>query len=483
MPEVTPETILRLCGEVAPKPWFPSVYAKAAGLDRDALDDPLALLRLGGLVRIADWEAGSGQGYTLTDTGRVVLENPRALARLRFPDLSAEPDDRDRSSIHGTTWERGETVRDALLVRSPGPVTKALMAAQIAVFAYGLYVAQRQNVPISQYLMTGTDQRGQMALLSWAVWAPPLAHGEWWRLITHCFVHLGAVHLVLNLVGNQIFGTIAERMYGHWRYLVVWVLSGIGGGAAAALFHPDTAAGGSSGALCGLVGAVISGVFLNRVHFDARFMAAVTQYLLKVVVVTVLISLIPGVSWAGHLGGGLVGLVAGALCHFQRYGVTWQRVAALLGLVAIPVLCVSTLHTYGRPQQDEKDFIRRVVPVVNQAAELTETMRKNLLPLVEAPPGKRDGPSLEEAFRNITGLRPELETAKRLIESAGPYASPRVEDARQTGEKYVTVQLQSADQIDRCLRNPDKDVAERHALELINTEYRNARRQWQALFK
>jgi membrane associated rhomboid family serine protease len=483
MPEMTAESILRLCGEAAPKPWFPSAYAKSSGVDRNELDDPLAALRLAGLVRIADWEAGAGQGYLITEAGRMLLDSPRALARLRQAGAPEPAAEREPSQLRDTSWERGETVRDALLSRTPGPATKALMAAQVVVFAYGFYLAQRANVPLNQYLMSGAGGGGRLALHDLEVSAGRLANGEWWRLITYCFAHGGALHLIFNLIGHQVFGAMVERMYGSWRLLTIWVLSGIGGGAAAALLNAEVPAVGSSGAVCGLIGAVIAGVFLNRVHMDPRFMAVITRYLMSVVLMIVLISLAPQVSLGGHLGGGVVGLIAGALCYFQRYGVGWHRWAAVLGLVAVPLLCVSTVRTYGRPQQDEHDFFRRVVPAVDMAAELTETMRKNLLPLVESAPAQRDAQSLEEAFRNIKGLRPELDAANRIVELAGPYHTRGVEDARRAAEKYVAAQRQLTDHVERCLRNPDNDVAERHALELINTEYRNARRQWQGLFK
>src|SRR4051812_23810813 len=79
---VTLESLLRLCADADPAPWYPSQYAKAAGIDRDSLDDPLTQLRLAGLVRIANWEPGRGQSYVPTDAGRAILANPRALARL-----------------------------------------------------------------------------------------------------------------------------------------------------------------------------------------------------------------------------------------------------------------------------------------------------------------------------------------------------------------------------------------------------------------
>src|SRR3954447_21090312 len=109
----TPDVVLRLCA--AEKPWFPSEYARTSGTDRDALDEPLARLRLAGLVRIGGWEAGKGQWYVVTDAGRAALSDPPPLAALgqgngpvAFADVSAPRPGRL------TTWDRGEAVRKAL---------------------------------------------------------------------------------------------------------------------------------------------------------------------------------------------------------------------------------------------------------------------------------------------------------------------------------------------------------------------------------
>ena len=79
----TLESFLRHCAGADPAPWYPSQYARATGADRDSLDEPLGRLRLAGLIRLTDWEQGKGQGYALTEAGRALLANPRALARLR----------------------------------------------------------------------------------------------------------------------------------------------------------------------------------------------------------------------------------------------------------------------------------------------------------------------------------------------------------------------------------------------------------------
>ncbi len=63
------ELILQLCGAAAPSPWYPSTYAKAAGISRESIDPHLDRLRLAGLIRLTDWMPGTGQGYVLSSEG------------------------------------------------------------------------------------------------------------------------------------------------------------------------------------------------------------------------------------------------------------------------------------------------------------------------------------------------------------------------------------------------------------------------------
>src|SRR5581483_9635811 len=174
-----------------------------------------------------------------------------------------------------------------------------------------------------------------------------------------------------NLYGHFALGMLVERMYGSVRFLALYLLSGLGGGVAAALLSPPRAAtAGSSGALCGLIGGFAAFVFLNRGHLGRTLFDHCRRWLGNTVVLLVLISLVPDISWQGHLGGAVAGLVAGALLTYHRFGTAEQRWAALLGLVLLPLAAIAPLVEKGvlrfaPPVAEERaDFRRRVVPAV-----------------------------------------------------------------------------------------------------------------------
>src|SRR5207244_3556444 len=135
---------------------------------------------------------------------------------------------------------------------APGgaPVTGLLIAVQVLTFMVGLYFAQREQIPLPDYLYRGTSP----VLNRLAVSAVAVTAGEGWRLVSYCLVHIGALHLLLNISGHLVDGPAVERMFGSGRLLFLWVLAGLGGGCAVVLAGPGGAAG-SSGAWCGLVGA------------------------------------------------------------------------------------------------------------------------------------------------------------------------------------------------------------------------------------
>src|SRR5262245_58656193 len=136
---LTLESLLRLCAEVAPAPWYPSQYAQTTGIDRDRLDEPLTQLRLAGLLRLTDWERGKGQGYAVTDDGRTVLANPRMVARLRAGPVPVAVPAESPLARTQTTADRGEAVRTALLGSGGSPAILLLVAAQVVVFLVGMY--------------------------------------------------------------------------------------------------------------------------------------------------------------------------------------------------------------------------------------------------------------------------------------------------------------------------------------------------------
>src|SRR5262249_47894502 len=206
------EEILRGCAAAEPQPWYPRDYARARGIDRDSLDRPLERLRLGGLVQLTDWVQGLGQGYALTPEGARVLKDPLELDRLRAGELpdrrvgqpEAAAEKRRRAAHEG---ERS-AARPAITPVRP-VVSYVLIAANVAVFMYGVYLALR-----NQYEMPGALSADSRVLRqTGALNGSYLLAGHWWRLLTCCFVHIGWAHLAANMYSLYAIGPLSEVLW------------------------------------------------------------------------------------------------------------------------------------------------------------------------------------------------------------------------------------------------------------------------------
>lgn len=85
---------------------------------------------------------------------------------------------------------------------------------------------------------------------------PLIDEGEWWRLITPMFLHIGWFHFAINMFALWSLGPLVERMYGSPRFLTIYVLAGVTASIASYAFSEAISAG-ASGALFGLVGALL----------------------------------------------------------------------------------------------------------------------------------------------------------------------------------------------------------------------------------
>lgn len=448
------ETILRQCAAEAPNPWYPSAYVQATGVPRDRLDPFLDRLRLGGFVQLTEWVQGRGQGYALTPAGVQLLEHPRLLARLRTGELPPRREEVRRPAGAGTfsSWERGEAARAALLTYTPPLITVALIAANIAVFLAGMALAARQNV-MNEYLAgTGDPQRKSGAILEQigAISAADVAlRHQWWRLLSCCFVHIGLLHLGVNMYSLYVIGPLLERMWGRWYFLLLYVVSGFGGSCAMVADTPLAQGAGASGALFGVFASMMAWIYLNRKVLPPSLISDFRRQFVVVIVLNLAITFgISNISKGAHFGGAAVGLLAAVPVDYLRFGRRHERVLAVIGLVAIPVACIGLMDrsfkSYAgqidafQADREVPEFNRLVMPGVNQVTNRAKRLDLGEVePLLSRRPARRDPDAVEHAVKALGEVVDEL-TAEEARLSKGPaFASRRIAAVHQETVGYL----------------------------------------------
>lgn len=238
-----------------------------------------------------------------------------AITAYREADRRAPPDERG-AIANRIAWLLKETGHDFAARRHfnrargayatySGYVTYGIIAACVVVFGIDLLLTGRMELNF----FGGGGQLVDAGL----IWGPAVAAGEWWRIFTSAFLHLGLLHLAMNMYVLYLYGPVVEEMYGHVEFAVIYAMCAAGGSVLTILVEPLQPAAGASGAVFGLIG--LAFVVMRRHHAvltrNARaVMGSTGTYLVILIIFTFVV---PGISWTGHLGGLAVGALIGFL--------------------------------------------------------------------------------------------------------------------------------------------------------------------------
>lgn len=167
----------------------------------------------------------------------------------------------------------------------PPLATKALIASLVAVYAL-------------QVLVPGLTQRFAVAA------GPVLAGGEWWRLVTGAFLHGGLLHLLANSWFAWVIGSRIERFVGPARLLAITAAAMLG--SSLLVVVGGSAAVGFSGVLYGWLASWLAFHLTTR-YPGLRLDRVQRRAYLQILGANLLLSLLPGISLLGHLGGFVAG--------------------------------------------------------------------------------------------------------------------------------------------------------------------------------
>lgn len=136
-----------------------------------------------------------------------------------------------------------------------------------------------------------------------------IQEGEYWRLLTSMFIHIGIIHLFFNLYALKALGALAEEAFGHRNFFLLYLIAGLGGSIASYMFSTALSAG-ASGAIFGLLGALVYYSYKR----PNLWKSGLGMNLVIVILVNIGFGIIqPGIDNFAHLGGLFTGTLMSIL--------------------------------------------------------------------------------------------------------------------------------------------------------------------------
>lgn len=167
--------------------------------------------------------------------------------------------------------------------------TKIIIAINVLVFLFAL-------------LFNGSS----FLINNFSVYGPLIRHGEIYRLLTGTFVHIDFFHLLFNMYSLYVIGSQIEGFFGRTKFLIIYFLSAIMASLFSILLNSNVASIGASGAIFGLLGAMLYFGYYYRVYLGNTL----TSQIVPIILINLLMGfLLSGIDNFAHIGGLVGGIV------------------------------------------------------------------------------------------------------------------------------------------------------------------------------
>jgi rhomboid protease GluP len=226
----------------------------------------------------------------------VIEEFPAITKKAEYKEKGIELFMKLTSDIGKKNDEDAKMAEDIFTKKDP-IITKILLLINSVVFILSFVLGQDQIVNML------------------ANFGPYVKSGEIYRLITGAFVHVEVIHFFFNMYALYIIGPQLENFFGKWRYLTIYMGSAIVGNLLSIMFNPTTLSIGASGAIFGLLGALVYFGYHYRVYLDS----VIKSQIIPLIILNLFIGFMStGIDNAAHIGG-LVGGVLVSMAVGVKY--------------------------------------------------------------------------------------------------------------------------------------------------------------------
>jgi rhomboid protease GluP len=257
--------------------------------------------------------------------------------------------------------------------------------------------------------------------------------GQWWRLLTCTFLHIGLIHILFNMAVLWDIGRFMERLTGPAGFAVVYLLTGLSGSIASMWWNPHIVSAGASGAIFGLYGCLIGTLLAGSRDIPPEVAKKLRSNALVFLGYNLVWGLTHrGMDMAGHLGGLLGGLVCGAAMAWRlrtegreaRSRINLQMLMAGFALLATAAISRPRTADFRGEWTRFSDTDTKVQESYNQALQKARAgalADRDFAALMEA---EVIGPWRSARLR-LEGLRGLPEDQARLLARVDRYALTR----------------------------------------------------------
>jgi rhomboid protease GluP len=212
----------------------------------------------------------------------------------------------DVQRMEPAPWASGQF--DSMLV------TQVIVGINVLVFVAMVLQGISPVNPTSADLVHWGANFGPYTLLGQTRLGSLVLQGQWWRLLSCVFLHIGLMHIALNMWCLWGLGKLAESMYGRWTFAAVYLVTGVSASVTSLAWSPVRISAGASGAIFGVAGALITSLYLGEFAMPAGVIASLRNSILKFAGYNLVIGMLIGrTDNAAHIGGLMSGLILGAL--------------------------------------------------------------------------------------------------------------------------------------------------------------------------
>ena len=212
-----------------------------------------------------------------------------------------------------------------------------IMKSKLPIVTYVLLIINIL-VFIFMYILGNGSESSETLINFGANYLPLTKSGDYYRLITSAFLHIGIIHLLLNMYSLYIIGTQIEYFYGKVKYIIIYLFSALMGSLfTVALSSSNTLAAGASGAIFGLLGALLYFGY----HYRGYIGNAIIRQVIPIVILNLYIGFVtPGIGNYAHIGGLVGGYIIAMGLGFDKE----DKVSRINGIVISILLTIFMIY-------------------------------------------------------------------------------------------------------------------------------------------